>query len=144
MGKHVKKEKNEILELIPGPEALIGLLIKDKDAREELVNELLIGGPKHKQIYSVLLANRMSSLVQTVKKITGESFEVQKGNVLTSHKEELEIGIPLVLASVRKESKEAVSEALSHAPAHEIIAFNALLQGIEWSIAALKKSAKEN
>lgn len=144
MAKHHKAEKNELLELIGSPEAFIGLFIKDSEDKEQALNEILTGGPKHKQAYSALLAQRMGSLVRAIQRSTGNKFTLQKGELLTSHKDDMEIHIPLALASVRKEHRAEIAEGLSHAPAHEIIIFNALLQAIEWSIAEIKKGSSEN
>lgn len=66
---------------------------------------------------------------------------MQKGITLTSHKDEVEVAVPIVLKSVKKHNQDEVAEVLSHAPAHEMIAFNTLLQAIEWSIASLNKSS---
>lgn len=144
MAKHHKAEKNELLELIPGTEAFIGLFIKNSEDREQALNELLTGGPRHKQVYAALLAQRTAALLRAIQKSTGNKFTLQKGELLTSHKEEMEVHIPLVLASVKKADHEELAEALSHAPAHEIILFNALLQAIEWSISELKKESSED
>ena len=100
----------------------------------------MLGGPKHKQVYSALLLQRMHALVQAIEKQTGKTFSVQKGINLTSHKDEVEVPVPLVLSSVKKQHQKETAEVLSGAPAHEIIAFNALLQAIEWSVASLTKS----
>lgn len=144
MAKHHKAEKNELLGLIASPEAFISLFIKDNEDRGQALSELLTGGPKHKQVYSALLAQRMAALLRAIQKSTGNKFAPQKGELLTSHKDEIEVPIPLVLASVRKDHRAELAEALSHAPAHEIILFNALLQAIEWSISEIKKESPED
>lgn len=138
MPKH--EEENKVLEGVGNPKAILNLVIENKEDKEWALNEVMYGGPKHKQVYSSLLLQRAHKLVKEVEKQTGETFASQKGRVLTSHKEEAELSVPLVLKSVKKQYQEAVAEALSHSPAHEIIAFNTLLQAIEWSIAALSKN----
>lgn len=141
MPKHHHEEENEILSLLENPESFLNLVIKGDENKEWAVNEILQGGPKHKQVYSTLLLQRAEALVHAVEKQTGKKFSVQKGATLTSHKDEVEVPVPLILASVKKNDKAAVEEVLAHAPAHEIIAFNGLLQAIEWSIASLNKSS---
>lgn len=58
MPKH-HKEENENLELIESPEALISLIIKNKEDKDWALNEIMHGGPVHKQAYSALLLTRM-------------------------------------------------------------------------------------
>lgn len=64
--------------------------------------------------------------------------------MLTSYKDEVEIPVPLVLNGIKKQKQEEIEETISHATAHEIIAFNTLLQAIEWSITALDESNNEH
>ncbi len=139
MSKHFKEE-NEVLNLIGSPETLLSLMVKKKADRDWAMTELQQGGPRHKQVYSALLLHRMHALVNAVEKQTSASFSVQKGTYLTSHKDEVEVPLPLALPSLNKGYQQEIAEALSPAPAHEIIAFNALLQAIEWSLAALAES----
>lgn len=131
---HVEKE---LKELTGNPAPFIQLLIKNKADREEALHELT-EGPAHKQLYSSLLLQRMHSLIRSVEHHTGEKFTRQEGITLVSHKEETEIPIPLLLEEIGESKQEAVAEVLSHAPAHEIVAFNSLLQGIEWCISSLE------
>lgn len=140
MSKH-HEEDNEIFELMESPEALINSVITSKEDKQWALDEIIYGGPKHKQAYSALLLNRMHELVKVIELQNGKKFSVQKGIILTSKKDEAKVNIPLVLKSVKKQHQDSVIEILAHAPAHEIIAFNTLLQAIEWSIAALNKSS---
>ncbi len=139
MPRH-QDEENEVLDLIGNPKAILNLVVENKEDKEWILNELAHGGPKHKQVYSSLLLQRAHKLIKAVEKESGETFTPQKGMILTSQKEEAEVSVPLVLKSVKKQDQDAVVEALSHSPAHEIIAFNTLLQAIEWSIATLGKN----
>ena len=142
MPKHHKEhEQGAGLELIGDYDTLISLIIKNKNDKEWALNEVANEGPKHKQIYSALLLKRMHELVQSVEKQTGDTFTTQKGVTLVSHKDETKIPVPLVIKSLQKQDAEDVAEALSHSPAHELVAFNSLLQAIEWSIAALNKTS---
>lgn len=131
---HVEKELKELTGH-PGP--FIQLLIKSKAAREEALHTLG-DGPAHKQLYSSLLLQRMHGLIKSVEHNTGKKFTAQDGIILVSDKEDIEIPIPLLLEDIEEPKQEAVAEVLAHAPAHEIIAFNSLLQGIEWCIASLE------
>lgn len=140
MPKH-HLEKN--LQQLPGnTESFIKLLTKKKADREWIMHELTTGGPAHKQLYSNVVLQRLHTLVQAVEQATGDSFEIQDGHTLVAHKEEEEVPIPLLLEEFDNDTQEAVATVLSHAPAHEIIAFNSLLQGIEWCISSLKKANK--
>jgi hypothetical protein len=132
---HVEKDLQQV---IGNPESFIKLLLKNKADREYALHELSAGGPAHKQVYSSLLLQRMDSLVKAVENSTGNKFAVKKGTVLVTHKEDTEVPIPLLLEGIGDAEKEAVEEVLSHAPAHEVIAFNSLLQGIEWCISSLE------
>jgi len=141
MAKHHKEhEQGTGLELIGNYDELINLIIKNKKEKEWALHEVLNEGPKHKQVYSALLLKKMYELVQSVEKQTGTTFTPQQGVVLVSHKDEMEIPVPLALNGVNKHKLEAVAAALSPSPAHESIAFNSLLQGMEWSISALNKA----
>lgn len=133
---HLEKDLQQVT---GNPESFIRLLIKDKEDREFSLHELTTGGPAHKQLYSNLLLQRMYALIKAVENHSGNKFAVRKGNVLVAHKEDTEVPIPLVLEEVSDAQKEAVTGVLSHAPAHEIIAFNSLLQGIEWCISSLER-----
>jgi hypothetical protein len=135
---HLEKE---LQHLSGNPESFIRLLIKDKADREFSLHELTSGGPAHKQLYSNLLLQRMYALIKAVENHSGNKFATRKGTVLVAHKEDREVPVPLVLEEVSDAQKEAVEEVLSHAPAHEMIAFNSLLQGIEWCLSSLEKNS---
>lgn len=139
MAKHAH-EKNERIPLIGTPELLLGLMIKNDDDKKRAVHEIISGGPKHKQLYTKILLTRAAALVAGIEKQTGEKFSVQKGTLITSHKDETEVPVPLVLNTVAKNEKSALEKSLCMAPAHEIVAFNALLQVLEWSITAIEKN----
>src|SRR5579875_2120977 len=117
MAKH-HEEENEVLNFIESPKDFIDLIVKNEEDKDWVLNEVLYGGPKHKQAYSTLLLQRMHELIHAIEKETGKTFSVQKGINLISHKEEWEIPVPLVLSSVKKQNQKEVEDVLSHAPAH--------------------------
>jgi hypothetical protein len=138
------KHKDEtLLQDLPGQAgSLIGLLLENKKERDAAIQELTTGGPRHKQLYSHLLLERMRDLIKVVEDQTGEKFKMQEGIDLTSHKDGYDVKVPLLLENVSRERQDAIAEALSHSPAHEIIAFNSLLQGIEWCIKNIPEAGK--
>lgn len=147
MPKHHEKKphnKGVGLKLIDKPDELINLLITDPQQNEWAAEQVTNEGPNHKQVYSALLLNRMYKLVQSIECSAGVSFIVQKGLEIISakHEEEFTIPVQLPATAVKKEQTEEVLKVLSHAPEHELIAFTALLQAIEWSIKAMAKELK--
>ncbi len=116
---------------------LISRIVADADARAALLQTLETDGPAHKQWYTALLLRRIEALVQALEAKSGASFEAQQGLALAAKDHEAALPVALPKASLPDGVEEAVlADTLAHAPAHEVIAFNALLQGIEWSIAA--------
>lgn len=145
MLKHHDKnhhEKNAGAEILGTPNELINLLVADKEENEWAVAQVINEGPAHKQLYSALLLKRMYKLVDTISKNAGEKFSAQKGYDTLSKKHEHELTVPVQLpaSAVGKVNSEAILELASHAPEHELVAFNTLLQAIEWSIKAVAKN----
>lgn len=140
MPKHPEKNphpKGAAKDFASSADDLIGRLVKDKNDKARAIHEIENEGPAHKQVYSALLLQRMTKLVQAVETKSGQTFTPQEGVLLSDKKSETSIPIPLPASVVKKENIEKLSEVLAHAPAHELVAFNTLLQAIEWSIVAL-------
>ena len=117
---------------------LISLLITNNEDKEWAINEVANEGPAHKQVFSALLLTRMYKLVQQIEKQTGSTFSAQKGVDIISAKEGYTLPVQLPSTVIEKENLEAVAEAVSHSPSHELVAFTTLLQAIEWSIKSTK------
>lgn len=130
------------LELVGNASELINELISDDGEKEWALNEVNNEGPDHKQVYSALLLSRMYKLVQSVEKLTGVDFAAEKGVDIISAKDNIIIPVQLPATVVEKEQLDAVTEAVSHSPSHELVAFTALLQAVEWSIKAISKRIK--
>lgn len=137
MAKH-QKEEGLGLALIGTPDELVKRIVTDKKEQKEVLNAIINEGPPHKQVYSALLLRNMSSLVKCIEQYTGQTFSPLDGSILSSHKDEVDVPIPFAAEGIRKKDLDAVEEAAAHSPAHEIAAFNTLLQGMAWSIAAMK------
>jgi hypothetical protein len=142
---HEKKphKKGVGVELIGTPDELINLLVKDQAERTWALDQVINEGPDHKQVYSALLLKRLFKLVKAIERSTGTPFEVQKGNSIVGQRPEHEEPIPIALPLTNGVRSEEISEILGHAPAHELVAFGALLQGVEWGIKAMDKKHKE-
>lgn len=144
MPKHHEKKPHDQgvgLELVGNANELIDKLIGDTGEKEWALNEVNNEGPAHKQVYSALLLSRMYKLVQSVEKLTGVEFVVQEGVEIISVKENIIIPVQLPETAVEKEQLDAVTEAVSHSPSHELVAFTTLLQAIEWSITAISEKS---
>lgn len=146
MAKHVKKahEESAVKTLGLTPEKMINLAVAGKENRDWAAEVILNEGPPHKQLYSALLLTRLQVMVKAVEKNSGNRFALQDGITLASLKEEVEIPVDLPAAVAKKSTIEELAEAVSHAPAHEILAFNIMLQAIEWSIKTLKANAGQD
>ncbi len=146
MGKDLEKKPHHegvSEELVGKSNELITLLTNEGEEREWALSAVANEGPLHKQVYSALLLERMNALVKEVEAQTGSAFAPQKGVKINSEKDGWEISIPFVANGFSKKDAKAIVEAVSHSPAHEIVAFNTLLQGIEWCLAALHLNAVE-
>jgi hypothetical protein len=147
MAKHHEKKphkKGVGVELIGKPDELINLLVKDPEEKTWALNQVINEGPDHKQVYSALLLKRLFKLVKSIEKSTGTPFEAQNGNTIVAHRPEHEETIPVALAlsnGYRAQEVE-ITNVLSHSPGHELVAFGALLQAIEWGIKALDQKNK--
>jgi hypothetical protein len=142
MPKHHEKKPHKEgvgVELIGKPDELISLLIKDPKEKTRALDQVINEGPDHKQVYSALLLKRAFKLVKSIEKGTGIPFEAQKGNIIIAHRPEHEESIPIALplSNGYHAREEEIIKALSHSPGHELVAFGALLQAIEWGIKAM-------
>jgi hypothetical protein len=147
MAKHHEKKphkKGVGVELIGSPDELINLLVRDSEERTWALDQVINEGPDHKQVYSALLLKRLFKLVKSIEKSTGIPFEPQKGNAIVAHRPEHEETIPisLPLTNGHRAQEEEITNVLSHSPGHELVAFGALLQAIEWGIKALDRKNK--
>jgi hypothetical protein len=126
-------------ELIGKPDELINLLVKDPEEKTWALDQVINEGPDHKQVYSALLLKRVFKLVKSIEKGTGTRFEAQKGNVIVAHRPEHDETIPIALplSNGHRAQEEEITKVLSHSPGHELVAFGALLQAVEWGIKAM-------
>lgn len=134
MPKHHKQGVGS--DLMGTPDELIKLMIKEPADQKWALKEIINEGPPHKQALTALLLKRLYKLVKTLEESTGSVFELQKGNVITTEAQEEEmpspVQLPLNLGS--KVNKEQLADIISHAPAHELLAYTICLQVIEWGI----------
>jgi hypothetical protein len=147
MARHHEKKphkKGVGVELIGKPDELINLLVKDPEEKTWALDRVINEGPNHKQVYSALLLKRLFKLVKSIEKSTGTPFEAQTGNVIVAHRPEHEETIPIALplSNGYRAQKEKITNVLSQSPGHELVAFGALLQAIEWGIRALDPKNK--
>jgi hypothetical protein len=135
---------SEGVKLVGSPEAIIHLLIPDTDPAKWVADEIENKGPKHKQVLSALLLQRLYKLVQTVQKSSGTDFSLQKGYELKTEKDGsaiiLPIEIPINLSG--DADKKKIVDAITHAPEHEALVYAIALQVIEWTIKATNKKAE--
>ena len=101
MAKHHSKEriKGEGFELAGNPEKLINLLLADENERKWVANQLENEGPKHKQVLTALLCNRLYEMVKAVEKSSGYNFALQEGYELIIEKDKdsklLPVAVPV-------------------------------------------------
>jgi len=144
MPKHKEKKhhKGEGAKLAGNPEKLISLMITDADKRKHAVDEIVNEGPKHKQVLSALLLNRLYKLVQAIEKNNDGNFSLQKGFDITPSNDEeeniLAIPVPINLGTGLDAKK--VVEAISKSPEHELLTYAMCLQVVEWGIKASTKN----
>jgi hypothetical protein len=144
---HGKKphKKGVGVELIGKPDELINLLVKEPKENNWALDQVINEGPDHKQVHSALLLKRLFKLVKVIEKSTGIPFETQKGNFIVGHRPEHEeiIPIALPLSNGYRANEEEIKEVLSRAPGHELVAFGAFLQAVEWGIKAMDRKNKD-
>ena len=140
MSKHHEKEDHhgESVKLVGSLDELVHLIIKDPKEQMWATDELTNKGPVHKQVLSGLLLKRLYQLVATIEKSSGTLFSLQDGYELSiAHHNDgkvLPVKMPVNPGSDFDEQK--IADAVSHAPAHEVLAYAMCLQVIEWSIKA--------
>lgn len=144
--EHGKKphHKGVGVNLIGKPDELINLLVKDPEENTWALDQVINAGPDHKQVYSALLLKRLYKLVRSIEKETGIPFGMQKGNVITAHRPHHEQPIPIALplSNGFRARGEEITKVLSHSPEHELVAFGAILQAVEWGIKAMDHKNK--
>ena len=131
--------------MIGKPDEMINLLVKYPEEKTWALDQVTNEGPDHKQVYSALLLKRVFKLVKSIEKGTGISFESQKGTVIVAHRPEHEETIPIALplSNGHRAKEEEIAKVLSHSPGHELVAFGAVLQAIEWGIKTMDLKNKE-
>ena len=143
MAKHHsnKDSKGEGFALVGNPEALIKLLVTEVNDRKWASNQLENEGPKHKQVLTALLCNRLYDMVKAVEKNSGYLFAVQNGYelIVKTDAESKLLPVPVPVNAGPELNKQKIIEAISHAPEHEMLAYSMCLQVIEWVIAVQDK-----
>lgn len=136
-----KPSKGEGVKLIGIPLELIDLMIPGDNERKAAIDEVDNEGPKHKQVFSALLLNRLYKMVCTIEKSSGTKFALQEGYELIHKKGEedvaLSISVPINVGTDLE--KKQIADAISHAPEHETLVYAMCLQAIEWTINAKDK-----
>ena len=140
--EHIRTHpQGEGVKLIATPKELVELLIHGPNERKEAIEEIDNQGPKHKQVFSAVLLNRLNRLVHTIEKSTGTKFELQQGyELIREHGDTtkvLSVAVP-ILDGTDLEKKQ-IADAISHAPEHEALVYAMCLQVVEWAIKATGK-----
>jgi hypothetical protein len=141
MSKHHEEAVDEGIgiKLIGSPEALVKLMVKDKEERDWVINQIANDGPKHKQVLSALLLNRVYKLLQTTEKSSNTKFALQDGYEIPAEKNEHSPwAIKLPLNTGHASDKEEIIDDISKGPDHEVLTFAICLQVIEWAIKTSK------
>ena len=147
MSIHHQKHHNEGegVKLIGTPAELIELMIPGNTEREWAIDQIDNEGPKHKQIFSALLLNRLFRMIKTIEKSTGKQFELQEGYELFKEEDKnataMPIAVPINIGTDL--DKKQIADSIAHAPEHEILVYAASIQAIEWVIAATEKQDRK-
>jgi len=148
MSAHHQKHHHEGdgVKLIGTPIELIDLVIPGDNERKWAIEQIDNEGPKHKQVFSALLLNRLFRLVRTIEKNTGTQFELQNGYELfkESDKNETALPIELPINLGTDLAKKEIADAISHAPEHELLVYATCLQVVEWAIKTTDKKIANN
>ena len=133
--------RGEGVKLIGTPVELIDLMIPGANERKAAIEEVDNEGPKHKQVFSALLLNRLFKMVRTIEKSSGTKFALQEGYELIQEKGEEEVALAVsVPINVGTDlEKKQIADAISDAPEHEALVYAMCLQAIEWTINAKDK-----
>jgi hypothetical protein len=124
---------------VGSPEELINLMVKDVKEKKWAMDQLVNEGPRHKQVLSALLIQRLFKLVQTIEKNSGAKFVLQKGVALVKINDEGKKVLPVTLPINSDGDKKQIAEAVSHAPEHETLVYNMCIQVIDWVINTTSK-----
>ena len=122
-------------------EELIKLLVTNEHDRKWARNQLQNEGPKHKQVLTALLCNRLYDMVKAVEKSSGYQFALQEGYelVIETDKESKLLPVPVPVNGRSEENSQKIMEAIAGAPQHEVLAYAMCLQVIEWVIQVKSK-----
>lgn len=146
MSVHHKKhhEEGEGEKLIGAPSELIELMIPGSIEREWAIDQIDNEGPKHKQIFSALLLNRLFRMIKTIEKSSGSRFQLQEGYELIKEADNnatpMPIAVPIHIGTDLE--KKQIADAIGHAPEHEILVYAATIQAIEWVIRVIENTHK--
>jgi hypothetical protein len=114
-------------------EDLLNRVIGEEEDRSWYLDEILYGGPPHKQAYSALLLQQAARLIELTEARTGQTFAIQEGLQLEEVKRGFAVPVPLVTGNKLKgKEQQELVDTLNHAPMHELLAFNLLLQAMHW------------
>ncbi len=130
---HLEQER---VKLIGIPKEMINLMIPGGNEIDWATDQIENEGPKHKQIFSALLLQRLYKLIRATEKSTGKKFELQQGYELFKDNGEEESAMPLEIPINMGTGleKKQIADAVSRAPEHEILIYGMCLQTIEWVI----------
>jgi hypothetical protein len=133
------KHNDEGVKLLGNPVDLFDLLITDVKEKKWALDLLINESPKHKQILSTLLVNRLFKLVNTEEKNTGTenkdqyNTDVPKGSLAKTK-------VVSISSSIfDKPVKKKVSVTVSKEHENETIVYAMCIQVIEWAINATQK-----
>ena len=120
---------------------LIKLSIESSSEQNQVIDQLEHQGPKHKQVFTMLLLNRLAVLINAIEKRTTGKFSKEIGLSLNIKMENEVVLLPVVFpnSTIRKNDQKNVAKQIIQAPEHELLAYVVALQAIEWSIKNSKK-----
>ncbi len=136
--KEQEAQKDIVDNYLQNIDGLLALFIKKKEDREWAHEEIVYGGPRHKQVLSSLLLSKAFDLITQTEQRTGETFTPVKNTPVFNHKYEEEYTMPVdAILSEDNDDREAIAEMISKAPDHESLVYLMVLQAMDW---ALQKS----
>ena len=114
-------------------EKLIQQLFKKKEEKDWILEEVLHGGPPHKQLLSSMLLADLSKLIFSKQKESGKKFELEKGYAVNVENESETYPIPVDhLGKKNDEMAVKTAEFIAKAPDHESIVYLITLQALKW------------
>ena len=113
---------------------MLTLFIKKKEDKEWAHDEIVNGGPLHKQVLSALLLSKAYELIKKTEQRTGEKFKPVKQTAVINNKYEEEYRMPVdVILPEEGEDNENIAGFIAKAPDHESLVYLMALQAIEWA-----------